>query len=93
MTEEDESYSYFRMFVDIISSATVQDLDQLTQFEEDERLENIDFRQLIIDVHPNTTHTITSFDSGWRVEHQMVFTELGLCDVINAPIAALLRGP
>lgn len=64
---------------------------ELADFEDDERLERIDFRRLAGAVHPDATHVITSFDRQFIVDHRMVITELGLCHVINAPIAVLLQ--
>lgn len=93
VSASDGEYPFFREFVEVVSKATVNDLEDLTEYEDDERLEDTDFRQLAIAVHPDTTHTITSFDDDVRIERRMVFTELGLCDVINAPIAVLLQEP
>lgn len=77
----------------MVANATVSDLETLATFEDDERFEETDFRELAIAVHPNNIHDVTSFDDDFPIENHLVFTELGLCYVINAPIAVLLRKP
>lgn len=90
VTTNDDKYTYYRDFVGAVANAAVHNLETLTVFEEDETLEDVDFKRIAVAVHPNATHAITSFDDDYRVEHRFVFTELGLCDIINAPIAVLL---
>lgn len=93
MSTSDDEYEYFRNFVEMVANATVRTIDTLTEFEDDERLEDVDFRELIVAVHPNNSHVVTSFDDNFQVNHQMVFTELGLCYLVNAPIAVALGKP
>lgn len=93
VSADDEEYEYFRRFVEIVANATVGGMISidLNDYEEDERLENVNFRELVHEVHPDATHVVSSFDRDFVIDQQMAITELGLCYVINAPITVLLK--
>lgn len=91
MSSTDDEYEYFYQFVETVANASVGDMEAIAEYEDDERLENTNFRELALAVHPDASHVVTSYDASFHVTNQMVFTELGLCYVVNSPVSVLLE--
>lgn len=47
ITTDDEDYSYFMEFIEVMANLTLDNFETLTAYEADDRIGNIDLRELV----------------------------------------------
>ncbi|XP_055307141.1 sodium channel protein Nach-like [Sitodiplosis mosellana] len=88
--QNDADFEYLSQFVETISNFTLERIHTIFEYGKDDRLRDINLRELVEFVYPNYNHVIKTFDPTMGPDSQLVLSERGMCHVINAPISKVL---
>lgn len=86
----DDEYFYFLEFLISIINATVTNYGDIVRFAEDERFDDFDLYDVILEVDKHFKQDIVSFDPDFQIERSIIMTEKGMCYVFNSQIANYL---
>ncbi|KAF5270429.1 hypothetical protein FQR65_LT05617 [Abscondita terminalis] len=86
----DSKYQYYAEFVKVVANVSYHNLYEFARYENDPKVNGINFFELATKVHPELLGTLVTFDVKRKSYFTLIMTEIGICFMVNNKFTKIL---